>query len=99
MRLKEFFSYHHVTGNPQTVLTKQRKSLKEPLKVFTLLSHQDCGLWMPDAGWLAGDACPCHHPLSAPGICHHGLVLTACWPVTPSSPLDINQLSGKTTNR
>ena len=66
MRLKEFFSYHHVTGNPQTVLTKQRKSLKEPLKVFTLLSHQDCGLWMPDAGWLAG-ACPCHHPLSAPG--------------------------------
>ena len=37
------FSNHHVTSNPQTALTKQRESLKEPLKVFTLLSHQDCG--------------------------------------------------------
>ena len=46
--IQNFSSNHHVTSNPQTALTKQRESLKEPLKVFTLLSHQDCGcrVWL-----------------------------------------------------
>ena len=40
----------HVSGYPQTALTKQRESLEEPLKVFTLPSHQHSGFWIPGDG-------------------------------------------------
>ena len=39
-----------VSGYPQTALTKQRESLEEPLKVFTLPSHQHSGFWIPGDG-------------------------------------------------
>ena len=39
-----------MSGYPQTALTKQRESLEEPLKVFTLPSHQHSGFWIPGDG-------------------------------------------------